>query len=281
MGSRAPVLITNVPARRPPPLPFTRGREGTPDAECPRAYKVLNPGTASPLGVSMRRPVRPIVFSAEDWLLHQKEDQLIRRQNNLLRDQVALLYEKVHALEGRSAPPPDWVKANAPEPPEEERKKRGAVEGHEAHHRPLPLSIDEEQDVRLERYPHCRASLGHPFAIEERLVEAIVPGHVRVTRYRIGRFRCDRSRKVRRARLAPDVAPPRSRFDWGTHFLVGYWSLQGLTTSGHQDLLATNYGLTVSAGTIDAMLGRSAELFAPAYAAIREAVRHGKSVHVD
>lgn len=48
-----------------------------------------------------------------------------------------------------------------------------------------------------------------------------------------------------------------------------------------QDLLSTNYGLTVSVGTIDAMLRRSAELFAPAYAAIREAVRKGKSVHVD
>ncbi|MGI0156843.1 MAG: IS66 family transposase, partial [Thermoplasmata archaeon] len=81
--------------------------------------------------------------------------------------------------------------------------------------------------------------------------------------------------------LPPTVAPPRSRFDWGSHFLVGYWSLQGLTTSGLQDLLATNYGLSVSAGAIDAMLRRSAELFAPAYAAIRDAVRRGQSVHVD
>jgi transposase len=48
-----------------------------------------------------------------------------------------------------------------------------------------------------------------------------------------------------------------------------------------QDHLATDYGLTVSSGTVDGMLRRSAELFAPAYAAIREAVRHGKSVNVD
>jgi hypothetical protein len=225
--------------------------------------------------------VRPITFTAEDWLLHQKDDELIRRQNKLLRDQVALLYEKVHALEGRSAPLPDWVNANVPERPAEERKKRGAVEGHEAHHRPAPLRIDATEEVRLAACPRCGEGLGRPFAIEERLVEAIVPGHVRVTKYRIGRYRCDRCRKVRRAQLAPDVAPPRSRFDWGSHFLVGYWSLQGLTTSGLQDLLATNYGLSVSAGTVDAMLRRSAELFAPAYASIREAVRHGKSVHVD
>ncbi len=178
------------------------------------------------------------------------------------------------------SPPPDWVKPNVPERPEEERKKRGAREGHEAHHRPPPPRIDETREVRLELCPRCGEGLGEPFAIEERVVEAIVPGHVRVTRFRIGRYRCDHCRRVRRARLAPDVAPPRSRFDWGSHFLVGYWSLQGLTTSGLQDLLATNYGLRVSAGTIDAMLRRSVELFAPAYATIHDAVRVGQSVHV-
>ncbi len=235
---------------------------------------VLLPGTASPLGVSKRRQVRPITFTTDEWRAHLALDEERSRQ-------LAALKLRVAQLEARAAPAPDWVKPNVPERPEEERKKRGAVEGHEAHHRPAPPRIDETQEVRLRDCPQCGEALGRPFAIDERLVEAIVPGHVRVTRYRIGRYRCDRCRKIRRARLAPDVAPSRSRFDWGSHFLVGYWSLQGLTTSGLRDLLATNYGLTVSAGTIDAMLRRSAELFAPAYAAIREAVRHGKSVHVD
>jgi len=231
--------------------------------------------------VSKRRQVRPVSFTADEWRAHESQDRRWELENTLLRDQVVDLSERIQAIEGRAPPPPDWVKPNVPERPEEERKRRGAVEGHEAHPRPAPLRIDATEEVRLRACPKCGEGLGRPFAVEERLVEAIVPGHVRVTRYRIGRYRCDHCRKVRRARLAPDVAPPRSRFDWGSHFLVGYWSLQGLTTSGLQDMLATNYGLTVSAGTIDAMLRRSAELFAPAYAAIREAVRLGKSVHVD
>src|SRR4029077_17752937 len=103
-----------------------------------------------------------------------------------------------------------------PERPEEERKKRGAVEGHEAHHRPAPLKIEATGEVRLRECPKGGEGLGLPFDIEERVVEAIVPGHLRVTRYRIGRYRCDRCRKVRRARLPPEVAPPRSRFDWGS-----------------------------------------------------------------
>lgn len=231
--------------------------------------------------MSKRRRIGPVVFSEEEWRLHEESDRLLREQNRLQRQLVAQLEERIRVLEGRASPTPEWAKANVLERSEEERKKRGAVEGHEAHHRPAPPRIDETQDVRLESCPQCGGELGRPFAIEERVVEAIVPGHVRVTKYRIGRYRCERCRRVRRARLAPEVAPPRSRFDWGSHFLVGYWSLQGLTTSGLQDLLVTNYGLRVSAGTIDAMLRRSAELFAPAYAAIREAVRHGQSVHVD
>jgi hypothetical protein len=238
--------------------------------------------------VSKRRQVQPVTFTAEGWRAHERHDELVLEQNRLLLEQNGLLRrlmsgleEKVRALEARATSPPDWVQPNLPERPEGDKKEQGAGNGQEAHNPPAPLRIDETQEVCLKACPQCGEGLGRPFAIDERLVEAIVPGHVRVTKYRIGRYRCDHCRKVRRARLAPDVAPPRSRFDWGSHFLVGYWSLQGLTTSGLQDLLATNYGLRVSAGTIDAMLRRSAELFAPAYAAIREAVRHGKSVHVD
>ncbi len=117
--------------------------------------------------------------------------------------------------------------------------------------------------------------------MDERLVEAIVPGHVRVTRYRVGRYRCERCRKVRRATMDPEVAPPKARFGWGTHFLVGRWSTEGLTHSMIQDLLRTDYGLKVSSGTIDGMLRRSAEPFAPVHAEIAKLVRQGKSVHVD
>jgi hypothetical protein len=218
-----------------------------------------------------------VTFTPEAWRDHEAQDQRRDSENKLFRREVEDLHRRLDELEGRSPAPPDWVKANVPERSDQERKKRGAVEGHEAHHRPAPLRIDATEEVRLSACPKCGERMGRPFAVDERLVEAIVPGHVRVTKYRIGRYRCVHCRKVRRARLAPDVAPPRSRFDWGSHFLVGYWSLQGLTTSGLQDLLATNYGLTVSSGAIDAMLRRSAELFEPAYAAIRGRCATGRA----
>ena len=112
-------------------------------------------------------------------------------------------------------------------------------------------------------------------------MESIVPGHVRVTRWRIGRYRCRGCKKVRRAHIPRDVAPPKSNFSWGTHFLVGYWSLKGLTNSLLRNLLSSDYGLTVSVGEIDKMLARSARLFAPAYEAIRRALKEGRQVNAD
>lgn len=224
--------------------------------------------------MSKRRRPGSVVFSEEEWRAHLALDEERRLQLRALQQRLA-------ELENRTPPPPDWVKPNVLGRSDEERRKRGAREGHEAHHRPAPLRIDATEEIELERCPQCAERLGEPFAADERLVEEIVPGHVRVTRYRIGRYRCARCRKIRRAPLAPEIAPPRARFGWGTHFLVGRWSTEGMTHSMIQELLRTDYGLSVSSGTLDKMLGRAAALFAPAYAAIAKAVRHGKSVHVD
>ena len=98
----------------------------------------LNPGTPFPLGVSKRWNVRPVTFTVEDWRAHEAKDRQREQQNKLLRNQVMSLSERIHALEGRAPPPPEWGRANVVERPEEERKKRGAVEGLEALH-PPPL----------------------------------------------------------------------------------------------------------------------------------------------
>ena len=129
-----------------------------------------------------------MTFTVEDWRAHEAKDRQREQQNKLPRDQVMSLSERIHALEGRAPPSLEWARANVVERPEEERKKRGAVEGHEAHHRPTPSRIDETQGVRLESCPRCGGALGDPFAIEERVVEAIVAGHVRVTKYQTGLY---------------------------------------------------------------------------------------------
>ena len=103
--------------------------------------------------------MRPITFTTDEWRAHLALDEERSRQ-------LAALKLRVAQLEARAAPAPDWVKPNVPERPEEERKKRGAVEGHEAHHRPAPPRIDETQEVRLRDCPQCGEALGRPFAID-------------------------------------------------------------------------------------------------------------------
>ena len=141
-----------------------------------------------------------MVLSRDEWDAHLAEDEKVRRH-------VAELEGKLAAQEGRAPSPPSWVKANVEKPPEEERKKRGAKPGHGAHHRPPPTKIHETVDVTTPACPECGDELGKPFAFDDHLVESIVPGHVRVTRYRIGRYQCRSCKKVRRARLAATSSP--------------------------------------------------------------------------
>ena len=203
---------------------------------------------------------------------------LLRQHAHVLEEQIELLNRPLPES-ARPPPPPEWVKANVTrdEPPQ----KRGTKEGHDAHLRPPTSHIDEEQEVSLPSSSKCGSHLGEPFARDERTVETIAPGYVRVTRYHIARYRLSHCHKVRRARLPPDMAAPRSHFTLSTRFLVGYWSMKGLTNSLLRDQPASDYGLKVSVGVFDKMLRRTAELFAPAYESIRLPLKEGRQVNVD
>lgn len=224
--------------------------------------------------MSKRRLVGTVVFSGEAWSAHLVSDVELRRR-------IAQLERRLPELEWWQPPSPDWVKPYVPKSDDQPPQKRRAREGHEAHHRAAPGRIDEVPEVGLATRPDCGEMLEVPFAVDGWTVEASVSGHLRVTRYRLGGYRCRHCRKVRWARLPPAVAPSKSRFDWGTNFPVGYWSARGQTQSMIHDHLANDYGLSVSLESVDAMLRRSAELFAPAYAAVREAVRRARSVSAD
>lgn len=83
-------------------------------------------------------------------------------------------------------PPPEWVRASGTrdEPPQ----KRGAKEGHDAHYRPPPSRIDEEQEVTLPSSSKYGSNLCEAFARDEQAMETIAPGYVRGTRYHIARY---------------------------------------------------------------------------------------------
>ena len=202
-------------------------------------------------------------------------------EDERLRARVEVL-EAAFREQSRRPPPPPWAKANTPKPPEGERNKPGAKEGHEAHHRPAPSgeSADVELALKL-RHCACGEELGEPFAWTDRWVDKLVPGHVEHRHYRVAHYRCGKCRTLSAATVPGRAAPPKSRFCWGTHFLVAGWHAVGLTHSRILMLLESDYGQKVSLGEVDKMLVRAGKLFAPAVEAITAAIREGREVVVD
>jgi transposase len=226
--------------------------------------------------VSHRRDVRPVTFTADEWRAHLAEDERIRRELEELKVEVA-------ELKDRRPAPPSWVKPNVPKDSGTTSKKPGAKEGHEAHHRPPPSDTAKETvelDLRL-RACACGEAFDEPFAWTDRWVEKVIPGHVQRRHYRVAHYRCRKCRRLTAAKVSSRVAPPKSRFCWGTHFLVAGWHALGLTHGRIQMLLESDYGQTLSLGEVDKMLARAGKLFAPAVEAIAKAIREGKEVVVD
>ncbi len=226
----------------------------------------------------MRRfgDTRPLSFSAADV-------QRLLDENRELRRRVSELEAQVHG-DGRRPPPPSFVKPNVKKDPED-RKRSGAKEGHEAHHRPSPT--DDQDTVQITeklRACGCGEEFGDPFDYADRWVDRIIPGHVQRRHYRLAHYRCKKCGKLTAAKVPSRVAPRKSRFCWGTHFLVAAWHALGLPHSRIQVLLEVlegNYGQKLSTGEIDKIQARANRLFAPAVDAIRKEVRAGKEVVVD
>lgn len=111
-----------------------------------------------------------------------------------LREEVAFLRSRLEELEkqaeasktSKENPVPPWVKRMQRN---QRRKKPGAREGHEPHHRDVP-EADEEQDATLTDCPECGTELGEPFETRSHTVEDMVPARRKTTRWWIHRYRC-------------------------------------------------------------------------------------------
>ncbi len=233
----------------------------------------------------MRRFDKPptLEFSLDAFQRLLDENMELREENRRLKLRVEELETLVKG-DGRVKPAPPWVKPNAKKDPEEPEKKAGAKKGHEAHHRPSPSTEDGTETVDITIGLHhcdCGEEFGDPFDHTDRWIDQVIPGHVRRLHYRVAHYRCGKCGKLSAAKVPARKAPPRSRFCWGTHFLVAGWHAIGLTTSRIQMLLESDYSQKLSIGAIDKMLTRSTEFFAPAVEAIEKATREGKEVVVD
>ncbi|MDG6912769.1 MAG: transposase [Nitrososphaerota archaeon] len=213
----------------------------------------------------------------------EKEISELRKRNEELVAQNTLLREASRDQQGGPRLPPAFVKPNTKKDTDRPAGKPGARKGHVAHHRPPPseeVERKEEGDLTLPQCA-CGEAFGDPFDWEDRIIEDVVPGHMRRSHFRVAHYKCPKCGKLTAAQVPREAAPPKAHFGWGVHFLVGAWHAMGFTVGKILMLLETDYHLKMSRGSVDKALTRATTLFTPALEAIQKAVREGKQVVVD
>jgi transposase len=165
-------------------------------------------------------------------------------------------------------------------------RKRGAQPGHEGHGRPLlpAWAVDEVIDHWPER---CKC--GHVFSADERVslgeparhqVEELPPITVRVTERRCRRLRCPGCGSHSRAQLPAEVAA--SCFGARLEAAVATLSVRNRVSRDDAVELAEElFAARISSGTVDAIIGRTAEALAEAHEDLLNTLRGSEALNMD
>jgi transposase len=223
-------------------------------------------------------------------------------QNGRLAEQVGRLTERVARQDERiaeldrrlernsrnSSTPPSQDPPGAPERkrPDPSGRAQGAQPGHPGRGRGLaPI---EAVDELIDRWPD-RCGCGHRFGETEREPVGVPARHqvwelpeisVRVTEHRLNRLGCPDCGQRARAELPAEV--PRGAF--GPRLEAAVASLAVRNRVSRRDtveLLGELFGCALSAGTVDAILGRAGDALDSAYEELLAHVRGAAAVNVD
>jgi transposase len=165
-------------------------------------------------------------------------------------------------------------------------RKRGGQEGHEGHGRPLlpAWAVDEV----VEHWPEC-CRCGHFFAETERVavdeparhqVEELPPIMVRVIEHHAQRLRCPDCGRRACAQLPEQVAG--SCFGARLQAAVSTLSIRNrVSRQDAVELTEELFGARVSAGSVDAIIDRTAAALEAPHAALLDSVRDSKALNMD
>jgi transposase len=161
------------------------------------------------------------------------------------------------------------------------RKKPGRKKGHAGARRAPPPTIDQRQEHRLDRCPHCGDGLDLPTDARSRIVEDI-PENIRpvTTEHHIYRYYCARCQKIVEAPVG-DALPGAAI---GNHVVaLTAWLHYGLgnTLSQIVSVLSCHLHFTLTAGGLVHMWRRLTAILEPWYNAIGEDAKHSAVLHAD
>lgn len=159
---------------------------------------------------------------------------------------------------------------------------RGRSAGHRGQGRSRPERIDQTQRVEVgDTCPDCGTPLTGQTQIRTRVVEDIEPVRPTVvTCYEIERGWCPDCRSYQENPVS--AALPRYRLGLRLMLFVVYQKVAlGLSYGKIRRELATYFGLSVSRGTLAAMVAEVAQLFGPTYKQLIQLMRQQAALHVD
>ncbi len=219
----------------------------------------------------------------EEDIIKQLRDEIerLKRENKLLKDQIAKLEAILAKYENAHTPPSlrrgRKLKRNHDEG---DKGKPGQKVGHKGVSRPL-ANPDKQVEVTADRCPDCGAELGDPLRIESRIIEEIPePQPIIVTEFKIAHYRCPSCYKEFSASY-PDF-PVEGRF--GNNVIAQTTLLKYEDRLPHrkiQNALKRLHGLSICPATILDLTRRAADAAQPQYDAILERIREAPILYVD
>ncbi len=209
--------------------------------------------------------------------------------------QIAKLTARIEELERRlnrnsrnSSTPPSQDPPGAPERkrPGPSGRAQGAQPGHPGSGRKLaPI---EAVDEAIDHWPEL-CGCGHRFGETERESAGEPARHqvcelpeisVKISEHRLHRLRCPDCGQGARAELPPEV--PRGAFGPRLEAAVATLGVRNrVSRRDTVELVGELFGANLSAGTVDAILGRVGAALDPAYEELLAHVRTAKAVNID
>jgi transposase len=205
-----------------------------------------------------------------------------QQRNTLLGERIRELEQKVAELEARKTPPPPWAKANRVRPAGAENKtrtKRASTHDH-GRQRSTPTRIERQA---YERCPDCGYALrGEAIKRRREVIELPAVGY-EVVEHQLIKRHCPVCRAWKTPRVCfAGITLGQSRIGVRLASLIGTLRTTGrLPLAAIQAHLAQVYGLTLSEGGIQGILGRLAAALAPVRTRIAHDARGSPARHMD
>jgi len=211
----------------------------------------------------------------------QEQNDLIKRENELLKAKIRELEARLAQYENAHTPPSLRRGRNRKKDPDRDLKgKPGQRIGHKGVTRPY-APPDRQVKVAMDLCPDCGAKLGPPFRIDSKIIEEIPePQPVTVTEYKIAHYKCPCCQKEVVA--SNSDCPHEGKFGNNIISLATLFRYEDrMPHRKIQDALKRQYGLKISPATIFDLTRRAADAVRSEYDAILSRIRDAPILYVD